>query len=240
MRQLLIIGFLIIFFSALILFFKNSENGITIDRNKNKIASHLLQKDSSKKQRNLIINDGAKIETLKLLPPVYKNYRIYLFQDPSKRFIDKVSIQNESKIDLNELSNIWKSLEENPKISQDLKDKLLVDLKAQNITKNQIDSITDILLIDSTITKENIKKLLPKDIKQDDFGIGLKKLYKYAKDSQLGEVYGTYIKKHVIYRLKNSTFFENVSEVIITNSDKYLDPITAKKIKEHLKSIARK
>jgi hypothetical protein len=189
----------------------------------------------------LFINyDSLNSDNKKNVPQVLTNGHLIFDDELSRRIFDTMNYPNKMYNDVFVLNTIWKSYSEDKILQQTIKDKFLVEEKDINLAKNQFDSIVKKIQTDSSLNKGNENRQLRVDAKESHFGASLKKIYKKVKNSQIGSIYSSYIKKHVIYQLKNSTLFDSFVRKMISTSDTYLDPVTAYKIKIHLNSIIKK
>jgi hypothetical protein len=189
----------------------------------------------------LFINyDSLNSDNKKNVPQVLTNGHLIFDDELSRRIFDTMNYPNKMYNDVFVLNTIWKSYLEDKILQQTIKDKFLVEEKDINLAKNQFDSIVKKIQTDSSLNKGNENRQLRVDAKESHFGASLKKIYKKVKNSQIGSIYSSYIKKHVIYQLKNSTLFDSFVRKMISTSDTYLDPVTAYKIKIHLNSIIKK
>lgn len=228
---------------------KNGGNAIFEKKNDNLIKNevgyntfdsieiqHVIQNDL----RLFINNDSLNSYNQKNLPQALTNGHLIFDNQLSRSIFDTMNYPNKMYNDVFVLNTIWKSYSEDKILQQTIKDKFLVEEKDINLAKKQFDSIVKNLQTDSSLNRENENCQLRVDAKESHFGASLKKIYKTAKNSPIGSIYSSYIKKHVINQLKNSAFFDSFVRKMISTSDAYLDPVTAYKIKVHLNSIIKK
>jgi hypothetical protein len=222
------------------IFEKNKDKLIENEVGYNTFDSIEIQHVIQNNVHLFINNDSLISDNQKNLPKALTNGHLIFDDELSRRIFDTMNYPNKMYNDIFVLNAIWKSYSEDKILQQTIKDKFLVEEKDINLAKNQFDSIVKKIQIDSSLNRKNENRQLRVDVKESHFGASLKKIYKTAKNSPIGSIYSSYIKKHVINQLKNSTFFDSFVRKMISTSDAYLDPVTAYKIKVHLNSIIKK